>query len=150
MAEDHLTNLTMLLDQARTHLSAGMERAGFAAPGQRPVMHHQVGDHAIYMLAPPDGKDIIALNRLKCKHSSKLLDCRVDHNSNHQEVTLTVDNPRPALKSTATREQPAKKVAMKDPVNPSSDIRENPDALKNTRAMDTIFIGGETLSEMKE
>ena len=48
LAEDHLTHLTMLLDKARTHLSAGMERAGFAAPGQSPMMHHQVGDHAIW------------------------------------------------------------------------------------------------------
>ena len=33
LAEDHVAHLTMLLDEARTHLSAGMERAGFAAPG---------------------------------------------------------------------------------------------------------------------
>ena len=113
-------------------------------------MHQQVGNHVIYMMSPPDAKDIITLNRLKCKHSSKLVDCRVDHNSNLQEASHAVSNPKPALKSTVTKEQPAKSVAVQEPVLPSADIRENPDALKNTRAVDTVFIGGETLAEMKE
>ena len=68
LAEDHLAHLTMLLDVARAHLTTGMERAGFAAPGKRAVMHQQVGNHCIYIMSPPDGKDIITLNRLKCKH----------------------------------------------------------------------------------
>ena len=86
LAEDHLAYLTELLNEARACLATGMERAGFATPGKKAVMHHQDGDHAIYMMCPPDGKDIIMLNRLKCKHSSKLVDCRVDHNSNLQEA----------------------------------------------------------------
>ena len=51
LAEDHLAHLSTLLDQARAHLTAGMERAGFAAPGRRAVMHQKVGDHVIYMMS---------------------------------------------------------------------------------------------------
>merc|ERR1711867_47081 len=133
LAEDHLAHLTMLLNEARACLAIGMDRAGFATPGKRAVIHQQVGNHAIYMMSPPDGKDIIMLNRLKCKHASKLVDCRVDHNSNHQEASQTGSTPKSALKTTATKEQPAKTVALKD-----------------TRTMDTVFIGGGALAEMKE
>ena len=76
LAEDHLALLSGLLQEARLQLNAGMERAGFAAPGKRAVMHQQVGNHVVYMMSPPDGMDIINLNRLKCKHSDKLVDCR--------------------------------------------------------------------------
>ena len=127
-----------------------MERAGFATPGKKAVMHHQVGDHAIYMMCPPDGKDIVMLNRLRCKHAARLMDCRVDHNSNHQEALQTASTPKSALKTTATKEQPAKTVALKEPPMPALDIRKNPDALKNTRSVDTVFIGGGVLAEMKE
>ena len=53
----------MLLNVAHACLAIGMDRAGFATPGKRAVMHQQVGNHAIYMMSPPDGKDIITLNR---------------------------------------------------------------------------------------
>ena len=32
----------------------------------------------------------------------------------------------------------------------SLDVRDNPEALKNTRTMEMVFIGGKTLAEMKE
>ena len=54
LAEDHLAHLTMLLDKARACLAIGMERAGFATPCKRAVIHQQVGNHAIYMMSPPD------------------------------------------------------------------------------------------------
>ena len=101
-------------------------------------------------MSPPDGKDIIMLNRLKCKHAAKLMDCRVDHNSNHQEALQTASTPKSALKTTATKEQPAKTVALKEPLMPALDIRFNPETAKNTRSVDTIFICVETLAEMKE
>ena len=42
-------------------------------------------------------------------------------------------------------------MALKEPPEmPALDIRKNPDALKNTRTVDTVFIGGEALAEMKE
>ena len=113
LAEDHLATLNMLLSDARAQLSAGMERAGFAAPGKRSVIHQQVGDHAIYMMSPPDGKEIIDLNRLQCKHSSKLVNCRVDHNQNLPEPIPSGSGiPKSALKTTKPKEAPAKKVAL--------------------------------------
>ena len=83
LAEDHLAYLMELLTEARACLATGMERAGFATPGKKAIMHHQVGNHAIYMMSPPDGKDVLMLNRLSCKHAARLVNCRVDHNSNH-------------------------------------------------------------------
>ena len=53
LAEDHLAHLDILLSNARSYLTAGMERAGFAAPGKRVIMHQQVGDHIIYIMTPP-------------------------------------------------------------------------------------------------
>ena len=61
-----------------------------------------------------------------------------------------MSTPKSALKTTATKEQPAKWVALKEPDMPALDIRENPVALKNTRTVDTVFIGGKALAEMKE
>ena len=150
LAEDHLATLNMLLSDARAQLSAGMERAGFAAPGKRSVIHQQVGDHAIYMMSPPDGKEIIDLNRLQCKHSSKLVNCRVDHNQNLPEPTPSGSGiPKSALKTTKPKEAPAKKVAL-PATFAAQDIRFNPESAKNTKSVDTIFIGGETLAELKE
>ena len=127
LAEDHLAHLDILLRDARSYLTAGMERAGFAAPGKRAVMHQQVGDHVIYMMSPPDGKELIALNRLQCRHSSKLVDCMVDHNQNLPEDTLPAGPPKSAMKVTTAKEQPTKKVALKDPFPmPALDVHENP------------------------
>ena len=149
LAEDHVAHMTLLLDEARAHLSAGMERAGFAQAGQRTVLHQKIGDHAIYMLAPPDGADIIALNRLKCKHDRKIINCRMDINCNSQEATPPVEAPKSALKSATNKGEPSKRVNVKDLNNPTADIRENPEALQNTRSVETIFIGGETIFELK-
>ena len=113
-------------------------------------MHQQVGNHVIYMMSPPDGMDIINLNRLKCKHSDKLVDCRVEHKDYPQEAMLTVSTLKPALKDTAKPDQPAKKVAIEDVELPAADIRGYPDSLKNCRALCTLFIGGKALAEMKE
>ena len=81
LAEDHLAHLSLLLEEANAHLSKGLERAGFAAPGQKTVIHQQVGNHCVYMVTPPDGMDILKMNRIKCMHNNKLVDCRMsDHN----------------------------------------------------------------------
>ena len=90
------------------------------------------------------------LNRLKCKHSSKLVDCRVDHKTYPLETTLTVSTLKPALKTSANMEKPAKSVAVEETPMPATDIRRNPDALKNCGSVDTLFIGSEALAEMKE
>ena len=100
-------------------------------------MHQQVGNHVIYMMSPPDGKDIINLNRLKCKHSEQLVSCRLEHKDYPQE-TMLVSTLRPALKETAKQDQPTKKVAIENVEMPAADRRENPEALKNC----TIFISG--------
>ena len=123
LAEDHLAHLSTLLLDARAHLTTGMERAVFAAPGKRAVMHQQVGNHVIYVMSPLDGKDVIMLNRLKCKHSSKLVDCRVDHKNYLQEASLAVSTLKSALKTSANKDQPAKSVAIEETSMSAADIR---------------------------
>ena len=75
----------------------------------------------------------------------------MDHNQNLPEDPLPTGPPKSAMKPPAAKEQPAKKVALKDPFPmPALDVCENPEAANNTRSVETIFIGGETLAEMKE
>merc|ERR1711867_382458 len=101
-------------------------------------------------MSPPDGKEIIDLNRLQCKHSSKLVNCRVDHNQNLPEPIPSGSGiPKSALKTTKPKEAPTKKVAL-PATFASQDIRFNPESAKNTKSVDTIFIGGDTLSELKK
>ena len=95
-------------------LYAGMERAGFAAPGKRAVMHQQVGNHVIYMMSPPDGKDIINMNRLKCKHAEQLVNCRVEHKDYPQE-TMQVQR---TLKPTSRRKPSLTRQPRRWPLRP--------------------------------
>ena len=113
-------------------------------------MHQQVGNHVIYMMSPPDAKDIINMNRLKCKHSESLLNCRVEHKDYPQETVQVQRTLKPTLKEKAKTDKTAKKVAIESTVMPSANMRENPGALKNCRTLYTLFIGGEALAECKE
>ena len=142
LAEDHLANMDLLLRKAEAALRVGMERAGFAAPGAREVARQFVGEQVVYMMHPPDAKEIISFNRLQCQHGGKLLDCKTaDHNKNVPEGVADETG------KTMSKAAP-KKVVIPD--FPARDIRDNPDALKNIRSVETVFIAGDTVAEMKE
>ena len=93
------------------------------------------------MMSPSNGKEIISFDRLLCKHGRKLLDCKTDPNKNMVEVVAD-DTQLPKPKANP------KMVVIENLL--CQDIQDDPSVLKNIRGVNTIYIIGNNIVELKE